>query len=92
MSELDGSWDVHRAGGLLPPMLGVHKRIRGTQGETRLGALPGAPFDVVGLELHYRRPFTGFVDVLAIGADGNLQGRALFRGREFGRFTMTRAV
>ncbi|HZP73773.1 MAG TPA: hypothetical protein VFA97_10400 [Gaiellaceae bacterium] len=91
MSELDGTWDVHRTGGLLPPMLGVRKRITGTTGETRLGALPGAPFDVVGLELHYRRPFAGFVDVLSLDGD-ECHGRALYRGREFGRFTMTRAV
>ncbi len=90
MSVLDGTWDVHRAGGLLPPLLGVRKHIDGTHGETRLGALPGAPFDVVGLELHYRRPLTGFVDVLDVSAD-EVRGRALYRGREFGRFTMTRA-
>jgi hypothetical protein len=90
MTKLDGTWNVHRAGGLLPPLLGVQKRIEGTSGETRLGMLPGAPFDIVGLELHYRRPFTGFVDVLAIDGD-QIHGRALFRGHEFGRFTMTRA-
>jgi hypothetical protein len=47
------------------------------------------PFDVQGLSLHYRAPFRGFVDVLAPDGDG-FSGRATFRGREFGRFAMTR--
>jgi hypothetical protein len=89
MSELDGTWKLHRTGGLLPPLLGVHKRIEGTHGETRVGPFPGVPFDVVGLELHYRRPFSGFVDAITF-ADGEVRGRSLYRGREFGRFTMTR--
>jgi len=41
--ELDGDWQVKRTGGLLPPMLGVWKHIRGDRGETRLGPLPGIP-------------------------------------------------
>jgi ferritin-like metal-binding protein YciE len=89
MSELDGVWDVRRAGGLLPPLTGVRKRIAGTRGTTRVGDLAGVAFDVVGLELHYRAPFNGFVDVLTPDGDG-FSGRATFRGREFGRFTMTR--
>jgi len=89
MPELDGTWNVRRTGGLLPPLLGVTKRIEGTRGETRMGAVSGVPFDVVGLELRYRRPFAAFVDVLT--ADGDrFQGRATFRGREFGRFELTR--
>jgi hypothetical protein len=87
--ELDGDWDVHRTGGLLPPLLGVRKRIEGTHGETAIGPLPGAPFDVVGYELHYRGPFSGFVDVL-VPDGGRFVGRALFRGRQFGRFELTR--
>jgi hypothetical protein len=79
---------VKRTGGWLPPLLGVRKEISGTSGVTRIGPLPGAPFDVVGFELRYRGPFTGFVDALAPGPVG-YDGRALFRGREFGRFTMT---
>ena len=90
MSELDGVWEVRRTGGLLPPLLGVRKRIAGTRGETRLANAPGAPFDVVGHELHYRAPFSGFVDVVELGADGHWHGRATFRGREFGRFEMRR--
>ena len=90
MSELDGTWDVRRTGGLLPPLFGVRKRISGSRGETRIGDVAGAPFDVVGLELHYRAPFSGFVDVLTPHGDG-WSGRATVFGREFGRFEMTRS-
>ena len=90
MPTLDGTWDVRRTGGLLPPLIGVHKRIEGSRGETRVGGIAGVAFDVVGLELHYRRPFTGFVDVLTADGDG-FTGRATFRGREFGRFELTRS-
>ena len=70
MPELNGTWDVKRTGGLLPPMTSVRKDILGTRGTTRFGSLPGVPFDVVGLELRYRAPFDGFVDILAPeGAD-----------------------
>jgi hypothetical protein len=89
MAELDGDWNVRRLGGLLPPMVGVHKHIAGASGETRVGPLPGAPFDVVGLDLRYRAPFSGFVDVLEPDGDRYL-GRATFRGREFGRFALER--
>ena len=50
MAELDGTWNVRRTGGLLPPLVGVRKHIDGSSGETRVGPLPSAPFDVVGLE------------------------------------------
>jgi hypothetical protein len=87
MAELDGVWNVRRLGGLLPPLAGVRKRIDGTRGETTIGPLPGAPFDVVGLSLRYRGPFGGFVDELE--RDGaRYLGRATYRGREFGRFAM----
>jgi hypothetical protein len=86
---LDGTWNVRRTGGWLPPLIGVTKRIDGTRGQTRIADVAGVPFDVVGLQLHYRRPFSGFVDLLT--ADGDrFQGRATFRNREFGRFVMTR--
>ena len=75
--------------GLLPPLYGVRKKIHGTRGSTLVGGGFGAPFDVVGLELHYRAPFNGFVDVLTKRGDGFV-GRATFRGREFARFEMTR--
>jgi ferritin-like metal-binding protein YciE len=89
MPELDGVWDVSRTGGLLPPLVGVRKEINGSRGETMLpGGLLGVPFDVVGLELHYRRPFTGFIDILVPRGDG-FAGRATYRRREFGQFEMT---
>jgi hypothetical protein len=88
--SLDGTWAVRRTGGLLPPLIGVHKRIEGGRGETRVGKIAGVPFDVVGLELHYRQPFAGFVDVLTADGDG-FTGRATVRGRELGRFAMTRS-
>jgi hypothetical protein len=89
MNGLDGSWHVHRTGGLLPPLVGVRKRIAGDRGETTVGPLPGARFDVRGLTLHYAWPFSGIVDELEPDGDG-FSGRATFRGREFGRFRMTR--
>jgi hypothetical protein len=89
VTELDGVWRVKRLSGLLPPLVGVRKRIRGASGETAVGLLPGAPFDVVGLSLRYRAPFRGFVDELEPTADG-FRGRAIFRGREFGRFELER--
>lgn len=91
VAELDGVWRVERTSGALPPLRGVTKRISGARGETRIGPAPGVPFDVVGLELRYRAPFAGFVDVLEAGADGGLEGRATLFGREFGRFRMIRA-
>jgi hypothetical protein len=90
MAELDGVWNVRRFGGLLPPLVGVRKRIDDTRGETTIGPLPGASFDVVGLSLRYRAPFAGFVDELERQGDGYL-GRATYRGREFGRFALERA-
>jgi hypothetical protein len=89
VGELDGVWKVKRVGGLLPPMVGVQKRISGSNGETRIGPLFGVPFDVVGRDLHYRPPFQGFVDQLEPAGDHYL-GRATFRGRRFGRFELTR--
>lgn len=89
--ELDGGWQVERLGGLLPPLLGVTKRISGERGETRVGPFLGVPFEVRGLELHYKAPFTGFVDVLEPDAQG-FTGRATILGREFGTFRMRPAT
>ena len=88
MAELDGIWTVHRRGGALPPMRGVRKRIRGTRGETIAGPVR-MPFRVRGLELHYRPPFVGLVDVLEPAADG-YHGRATLGGIEFGQFELRR--
>jgi ferritin-like metal-binding protein YciE len=87
MDELNGSWEVERVSGLLPPMLGVRKRIHGAKGETTVAGLR-APFDVVGHELRYRAPLEGLVDVLQPGTGGVWDGRATFRGREYGRFRL----
>ncbi|HWJ32282.1 MAG TPA: hypothetical protein VNR59_08075 [Gaiellaceae bacterium] len=89
MRGLDGTWNVERTGGFLPPLFGVRKHVAGDRGDTRLGALPGVPFRVVGNELRYRRPFAGFVDVVEPDARG-FSGRATFRGRTFGRFVLRR--
>lgn len=86
--RLEGSWKVERRGGLLPPLAGVRKRISGRHGTTKLGILPAARFDVVGLELRYRFPFVGVVDVLEPSGDG-FSGRTVVFGREVGRFEMT---
>ena len=87
---LDGTWKVQRTGGWLPPLVGVRKRIRGDEGTTAVGRLPGAPFRVEGSALHYRRPFAGFVDYLEPDGPDAYNGRATFRGREFARFRMER--
>ena len=89
MSELDGVWDVKRVSGALPPLLGVRKDISGTSGSTKVGPLPGAPFDVVGRSLRYRAPFRGFIDELEPDGEG-FRGRATFNGREYGRFVLRR--
>ena len=89
MGELDGVWEVKRVSGALPPLIGVRKEILGTSGTTNIGPLPGAGFDVVGLELRYRGPLRGFVDKLDPDGD-RYRGRTTFCGRELGRFEMSR--
>jgi ferritin-like metal-binding protein YciE len=91
MAELDGNWEVRRVSGMLPPLLGVRKRIHGSRGSTVVADRRlSIDFDVVGNELRYRGPFEGFVDVVEEADDG-FQGRFTFRGRELGRFAMTRS-
>jgi hypothetical protein len=80
MSELDGTWELSRTGGLLPPLRGVTKRI---------GRLPGVPFQVDGLSLRYP---AAFVDVLSPRADGGYDGAATVLGRRYGTFRMRRAA
>ena len=89
MPSLDGVWSVRRKSGLLPPMVGVRKLISGDRGETKVGPLPGLPFRVEGLSLHYLGPFKSFVDELEPEGDG-FRGRSLFRGWELGRFELVR--
>jgi ferritin-like metal-binding protein YciE len=89
VTELDGVWHVRRTAGALPPLVGVRKEILGASGATKVGPLPGVPFDVVGLSFRYHAPFAGFVDVLERYGHG-FRGRATFRGREFGKFELKR--
>jgi ferritin-like metal-binding protein YciE len=89
VGELDGVWAVDRVSGGLPPLYGCVKRIHGTQGTTEFQHLPGLPFEVRGLELHYRPPFALLVDKLE-PQDGGYLGHATMLGREFGRFTLRR--
>jgi ferritin-like metal-binding protein YciE len=89
VAQLDGVWNVERTGGLLPPLAGMRKRIGGTRGVTLVGPARMS-FEVRGNELHYRRPFQGFVDVLEPSGDDAFHGRATFMGREFGTFDLRR--
>ena len=90
MDELDGVWTVERRGGALPPMVGVRKRIDGNRGTTLAGPV-SMPFDVRGLELRYRLPLVGLVDVLE-PENGGFRGRATLFGREFGQFRLRRVT
>ncbi len=89
MGELDGEWNLKRLSGLLPPLYGVRKRISGTRGRTIAFVPPGFPFDVAGRELRYRGLLSGLVDELEPDGAG-WHGVARYRGRELGRFAMTR--
>ena len=89
MGELDGVWNVRRTGGALPPLHGVRKRIHGTEGKTLFGPVP-VTFDVRGLELRYRPPLPGLVDVLERDGDG-YRGRTRLLGREIGTFELRRS-
>jgi ferritin-like metal-binding protein YciE len=89
VSELDGVWAVERISGALPPLYGCVKRINGARGTTEFPRMPGVPFEVRGLELHYRSPFTMLVDRLE-PQDGGYLGSATMFGREFGRFRLRR--
>jgi hypothetical protein len=86
---LDGEWDVRRLSGLLPPLVGIRKRIGGDRGSTILPGGLGVPFDVVAHQLRYRAPFSMVVDVLEPEADG-WRGRATVFGRTVGEFRMSR--
>jgi ferritin-like metal-binding protein YciE len=89
VSDLDGVWAVDRVSGALPPLHGCVKRIHGNRGTTEFPHLPGMPFEVRGLELHYRAPFTVLVDRLE-PQNGGYFGRATMLGREFGQFRLRR--
>jgi ferritin-like metal-binding protein YciE len=89
VGELDGVWAVERVSGALPPLYGCVKRIHGSRGTTEFPRAPGMPFEVRGLELHYRGPLGMLVDRLE-PRDGGYFGRATLLGREFGQFTLRR--
>jgi hypothetical protein len=89
MSELDGEWELRRRSGLLPPLVGVRKRIRGDRGATVLPGGVEVPFAVVEHELRYRPPFAMVVDVLEPDGDG-WHGRTKVFGRTVGAFRMSR--
>jgi ferritin-like metal-binding protein YciE len=89
MGELDGVWAVDRVSGALPPLHGCVKRIHGSRGTTEFPRFPGMPFEVRGLELHYRQPFALLVDRLE-PQDGGYLGHATMFGREFGQFSLRR--
>ena len=94
MKDLEGDWRVRRLGGLLPPMIGVRKRISGDRGATRIGPLPGWPLSVERREgrvaLIYVSPFSALVDEVWAGAQGSWLGRSTLAGRELGRLRMHR--
>jgi hypothetical protein len=78
VSVLDGEWSVR-------PLPGVRKRIAGDSGRTIVAGVVRFRFDVRGLELHYRAPLRGLVDVLEPEGDG-FRGRATVFGRTVGTF------
>jgi len=94
LRSLEGNWRVERVEGLLPPMVGVRKRIRGERGETRAGPLLAWPFRVEQRVEHftlvYHPPFSALVDELWAAPDGSWLGRSVLAGRELGRFRMAR--
>ena len=87
VGELDGVWAVERVSGALPPLPGCVKRVHGSRGTTEFPHVPGLPFEVRGLELHY--PLGLLVDSLE-PQNGAYLGRATLLGRELGQFRMRR--
>ena len=80
---------MERVSGALPPLHGCVKRIHGNRGTTEFPYFPGMPFEVRGLELHYRGPFAPLVDRLE-RRNGGYRGHAMLLGREFGQFELRR--
>jgi hypothetical protein len=78
VTVLDGEWKVR-------PLPGVRKRIAGRRGETIVAGVVRFRFDVCGLELHYRLPLRGLVDVLEPDGEG-FRGRATLFGLSLGTF------
>ena len=94
MNVPDGDWRVDRTGGLLPPMVGVRKRVRGRRGATRVGPLLRWPFRLEEragcVALVYDPPFSLWVDELRPEAPGLWRGTATLGGRPIGSFRMVR--
>ncbi len=82
---------MRRRSGALPPLVGVRKRIAGSNGKTILPGGLGIPFDVAGGELRYRGPLRMVVDVLEPAGAG-YEGRTRIFGRVVGRFSMERVT
>jgi hypothetical protein len=95
MRELEGEWKIERLGGLLPPMIGVRKRIHGARGETRFATLTLWPFRIERrtgfVTLVYSPPFSLLADELWPEADDSWLGRTVIAGLELGRFRMIRS-
>ena len=87
LRSLEGECRVERVDGLLPPMVGVRKRIRGERGETRAGPQLAWPFRVEWEEhatLVYRPPFSALVDEVRATPDGSWLGRCSAGARSGG--------
>jgi ferritin-like metal-binding protein YciE len=91
MTNFDGTWNVRRVSGALPPLAGVRKRIDGATGETVVVGGRGVPFDIRGNELRYRAPLAFLVDVLEPDGEG-FHGRATAFGRTYGEFELRRVT
>ncbi len=91
---LEGRWRLERLSGVLPPLIGARKEIRGDRGETRFGPFPGVSFRVEEREdclaLVYRPPFSILVDEVRKEPEGSWLGKATLGGRTFGQFRMTK--
>jgi hypothetical protein len=93
---LDGDWTVERVSGLLPPMLGISKSIRGGRGETRIAGLVRLPFTVApapggGARIAYRAPLAMIVDEVTPDGQGGWSGISRVAGVGIGAFRMRRA-
>ena len=85
---------MERTGGLLPPMVGVWKRIGGDRGETRLGPVLRLPLRVERSAdrtvLAYEPPLSALVDEISPGGPDLWDGQTTLGGVPVGRFRMTR--
>lgn len=92
--SLEGKWQLERLSGVLPPLIGARKEIRGDRGETRFGPFPGVSFRVEEREdclaLIYRPPFSMLVDEVKEDSEGSWLGKATLGGRTCGQFRMTK--